>query len=217
MLFTSLPIFWPEGPLRDVISGDTEVHWARAALEKDFDLVPVDTLTLLDPPGLLLMAQPRALTGEENVALDDWVRGGGRALVILDPMLDVHSVYGLGDRRRPEAMAMLSPILRRWGLELVYDETQPRGERIVAWGNRGIPVEEAGRFVLTGNGHASRCELVSGGLLASCRIGEGKALLVADATFLAGHGEADGGHADRTGARLLPGLIEALRAPAKAP
>ncbi|WP_156500465.1 Gldg family protein [Croceicoccus bisphenolivorans] len=209
LLFTSLPIYWSEGGLGDMLSADAPVHWARTALEARYDLVPVDTLTSLPANGTLLMAQPRALSAEENVALDDHVRGGGRVVLIVDPMLDAHSAYGLGDRRRPEAISMLSPILARWGLRLVPDGREAYEAQ---WGSRTFAVEEGGRFELASGGHDSVCHLVDDALIARCNVGNGKVMLLGDATFLA-HGE----NAGADGAGLLADLIAAAETPPSAP
>lgn len=215
LLFTSLPIYWPEGGLDTMLSPDAPVHWARRALEAEHDLVPVDTLATLPASGTLLMAQPRALSGDENVALDERVRAGGRVVMIVDPMLEAHSGYGLGDKRRPAAIAMLSPILARWGLRL---EEDGRGNYTAQWGGETIAVENGGRFELTDKGHDSTCALVGEGLLAWCGVGKGKVVLLADATFLAedepdAAQSGDGENAGEGGAALLADLIAAAEGP----
>lgn len=216
LLFTSLPIYWPEGGLDMMLAADAPQHWARRALEEGHDLVPVDTLAALPAKGTLLMAQPRALAGDENVALDERVRAGGRVVMIVDPMLDAHSEYGLGDKRRPAAIAMLSPILARWGLRL---EEDPRGDYEAQWGKNAIRVVDGGRFALTGKGHDSTCALVGDGLLAWCRVGKGKVVLLADATFLGAddhaddHGDGESEGASKGGEALLADLIAAAEGP----
>jgi hypothetical protein len=132
--------------------------------------------------GLLVMAQPRALAPQENVALDRWVRKGGRLLLFADPMLTAQSAYAFGDRRRPESMVMLSPILARWGLVLEFDAEQPGGLRDAELLGSKIPVDLPGRLAAM-RGKA-RCALLAEGLAASCRIGKGGALVVADAALL---------------------------------
>jgi hypothetical protein len=146
-------------------------------------LRPLDTLseTTLGDLEFLLLAQPRALAPAENVALDAWVRGGGRVLLFADPLLTGDSRFAIGDRRRPQDVILLSPILARWGLRLEFDEAQPTGASV-----RGaevpIPVNLPGRFsVVEGEG---RCTLDAGGVLARCAIGGGQALVVADDAVL---------------------------------
>ena len=189
-LFTSLPIYWAEsGDLRGLLRSDAPPHWALAALRRRGDLRLLDSL---DGPGLaglgtLVMAQPRALAAQENVALDGWVRGGGRLLLFADPMLTEESAFPLGDKRRPQDMVMLSPILDHWQLRLEFDEDQPVGERTVDAGGLVLPVNLPGRFVVApGSRH---CRLVAEGILAECRLGKGLVLLLADAALLEQHGD----------------------------
>jgi hypothetical protein len=207
MLFTSLPILWNETPdLAAMLRADAPPHWARRVLEAHYTLVARDTL--LAPPldaRFLLLAQPRPLAPQENVALDDWVRAGGRLLLFADPMLTADSTYTLGDRRRPQDIVLLSPILARWGLELRFDEDQPAGEHDAARENAGaaLPVNLPGQFAPRPGGHDARCAIVREGLVARCRIGRGRALIVADAALF------EPSDADGKRAAALDSLLEA--------
>lgn len=186
-LVTSLPIYWPETVgITETLDGQASEHWARTALESEYRLVPIDTLDGQDLGKLdrLIMAQPRPLSPAENVALDNWVRGGGRVLLFADPFLTEHSRYLLGDKRRPQDLVMLSPILRRWGLELRFDEDQSEDERDVPFESARIPVQLAGTFAKVDPGPNTSCELSAVAVIARCRIGKGEALLVADAALL---------------------------------
>lgn len=191
-IYTSLPILWGESDdIRGFLGGESPQHWARGVLPSGSSLVPLDSLA--DANGalplpkrfVLLLAQPRPLMPEENVALDDWVRGGGRVLLFVDPMLTAPSIFALGDARRPQDVAMLSPILGRWGLVLEFDEAQESGERQIALPEGRVPVNLSGRFRLTGksgNG-ISRCSLEAEGLLADCNVGAGRVVALADAAL----------------------------------
>ena len=188
LLFTSLPIYWPEAPdLAAMLQGDAAPHWARTALEKKGTLVPIDALDgeTLGASRHLLMIQPRPLAPAENVALDAWVATGGRVLLFADPQLTAHSAFGLGDRRRPQDIVLLSPILARWGLTLEFDEDQAPGERAASLdGQARLPVNFAGRFAIAGNGRGdARCKLRIEALIAECTIGAGRLVGVADAAL----------------------------------
>jgi hypothetical protein len=100
-------------------------------------------------------------------------------------MLTADSTYALGDRRRPQDIVLLSPILARWGLELRFDEDQPAGEHDAARESAGaaLPVNLPGQFASRPGGHDARCAIVREGLVARCRIGRGRALIVADAAL----------------------------------
>lgn len=182
-LFTSLPILWSEeADIAAMLEPRHAAHWARAFIEARHAIVPLDTLLAPGNARLLLMAQPRPLSPDENVALDEWVRGGGRLLLFADPALTQHSDFALGDRRRPLDTVLLSPILGRWGLLLRFDEDQPPGEREIA--GTDFPVNLAGTLATASGGYRSRCRIMHGGLVASCAIGRGRALIVADAAVL---------------------------------
>lgn len=189
-LFTSLPIYWAEvGDISQVLdeSGGAP-SWVRQGLEQHTDLRPLDTLEAdaLARFSQVMLAQPRPLAPSENLAFDEWVRAGGRALVFADPMLTAHSEFKFGDPRRPQDVVLISPILAHWGLELTFDEDQPVGERVVAVEGMSIPVELAGRFIRRSGGEGAACEIAGGGLLAECAIGRGSVVLVADAALLDG-------------------------------
>lgn len=197
-LFTSLPIYWAESDsIAETLDGKAAPHWARAALEADNRLVPLDTISADELGRLdrLIMAQPRPLAPAENVALDDWVRGGGRLLLLADPMLTEHSRFMLGDKRRPQDVALLSPILRRWGLELQFDEDQPEAERAVRFGGAAIPVRLSGTFRMVVAGAPAACDIEAESLIARCRIGKGAALVIADAAVLGAEREPAAGQA----------------------
>ncbi|MCA1661076.1 MAG: GldG family protein [Novosphingobium sp.] len=170
-----------------MLGGEVAPHWARKAIERRRRLRPIDTL---EPDTLgrsedLLLLQPRPLSPQENVALDDWVAGGGRLLLFADPALTEDSAFALGDRRRPQDVVLLSPILARWGLALEFDDEQELGERMAGLGGeQALPVNLPGRFALLGGGRDdARCKIGAEGLVAECRIGEGRALAVADAAL----------------------------------
>ena len=185
-LFTTLPILWGEAAsLEEVLQGSAEQHWARDVMAEGRDLRPLDFLApeYLDGVDLLLMAQPRGLAASENVALDDWVTAGGHVLLFADPMLTAHSRFGLGDRRRPQDVALLSPILGRWGLELMFDPDAPLDGVTLEDGDLSVPVALPGRFRETGDG-TGQCSISHDGALARCVIGEGKATILADAALL---------------------------------
>ena len=123
LLLTSLPLLFGEGfAVKDAGSP------ALKALETRYRVVPI---SVTDPAELakgrlLLMAQPLAQPAEDLVALDQWVRGGGRMLLLADPALEWPSERALGDPLRPLPMFMDTGLLGHWGLRL--DAPEQRGE-----------------------------------------------------------------------------------------
>lgn len=188
-LSTSLPLIWGEsGDIRGQLAQDAPRHWALAVLEERGSVVALDTLAGpqglgLPASGLLVLIQPRPLSAEENVALDAWVRGGGRVLLFADPMLTAESAYAIGDPRRPETIAMLSPILRHWGLNPEFDDTQSAGARTLTPFGIEVPVDLPGRFRADAS---APCRLEVDGFVADCTIGHGRVLVLADAALFDG-------------------------------
>lgn len=189
-LMGTIPVYWGEvdGGFEALIEGEIHPHWARAQLEEDYALWPLDYLTdeALAPFALLMMAQPRGLTAQENLALDNWVRNGGRLLLLADPAMTGHSHYPLGDRRRPQDTALLSPILAHWGLELLFDVDQPEElatrEFVGSGVSASIPVILPGRFAQRNT--PADCSLYAIETIALCHIGAGRAVILADAAML---------------------------------
>lgn len=187
-LFTTLPILWNESAdVAGLLDRRQEPHWARAELARRGPIAALDTLGGPDGPGQLarlrrlVIAQPRPLGPAENVALDDWVRGGGQLLLLADPALTAESAFAVGDPRRPQAVVLLSPILKRWGLELRFDDGQPFGERRVDVLGTLVPTNLAGHWAGQGQGH---CRLWADGLAVTCAIGQGRVVALADAAVL---------------------------------
>lgn len=184
-LMGTIPIYWGESNgLAELLAGEAELHWARASLERDYHLVPLDYLSpeALAGQHLLLLAQPRGLTPEENVALDNWVRSGGHLLLFADPLMTGESRFALGDRRRPQDTALLSPILAHWGLELQFDPSQDANWQMREFAGRALPTRFSGAFSTVGD--TPSCTLSASDLVAQCGLGSGFALIVADAALL---------------------------------
>ena len=183
-LMGTIPIYWGEtGDFGELLADEGTGHWARAQLEAEYTLRPLDTLDAESLAGLdrLLLAQPRALSAAENVALDAWVRAGGRLLLFADPMLTGESRFPIGDRRRPQDVILLSPILNHWGLALEFDEDRPPGYAMLPASGASLPVNLAGSLRPRGG---SDCAILVADVLAECSIGKGRAVVMADAAVL---------------------------------
>jgi hypothetical protein len=172
LLVTSLPLVFPE---EFTLEGDGTK--ALAALESRYRVIPVGTTDTasLRQSRLLLMAHPLAQPAEDLVALDRWVRGGGRVLLLADPMLDWPSKRPLGDRLRPPPAFADTGLLAHWGL--ILEGPNDQGAK---------PRELGGRPILAGSpgSLSGSCRIGEKGFVAYCRPGKGRATIVADADFL---------------------------------
>ena len=194
-LLTALPLIWGEQFGLDQPRAPVIAH-----LERAYRIAPIDLPSQLPEGGLLLAAQPRALPAEELVALDSWVRRGGRLMLFADPMLEWPSERMVGDPLRAPVAFPDTGLLHHWGLQLdAPDERGPRqGElddfpiltaspgRLAATELGPAGVELAGRAVLAAPPGRQRrgCTIDAGGLAARCGIGKGVAVIIADADFL---------------------------------
>ncbi|RHW18056.1 hypothetical protein D1610_06055 [Sphingomonas gilva] len=176
-LLSALPLARGEGDVADVLAGRSAPDPLYRWLERRRGIAPIDAVGAgaLGRAPVLLAIQPRALAPEELVAIDDWVREGGRAVMFVDPLLGWPSRYPIGDARRAPLSDMLGPIETHWGLTMTPGAD---GVRRLPGGGR-VTVSGAGTWASDG-----RCRVTLGGLIADCAIGRGRALLVADADLL---------------------------------
>lgn len=198
-LMTTLPLQWSEGGVEADLAEDAQPHPAFARLSETYDVQPLDDVRDLAELRILLLAQPRAFSPAELVQLDSWVRKGGRILILADPALQWGSLYPLGDKRRPLFTSMLSPLFAHWGLELVLPIADAEPMAIRKIGTLSIRTQTPGEWLKIGRGGSARCTIEEGGLLADCKIGKGRALLVADADLL------DTAYWEGRGMRVLTG------------
>lgn len=221
-LMTSLPLYWPEGAeVTDLAAGREQIPWQRRLIETRYTLVPLDTLSPIpalspDTPDTdplagiarLAVIQPRGLSPADNVALDAWVRRGGRLLLVLDPALTGEYTVPLGDPRRPVDAALIPPVAARWGLSVSFDESQAPAVTTTILAGAVLPLALAGQIAITNPAAAAAaaaCTVLAEGAAATCRVGAGRVTVIADAALfehpaLVGEG----------GARLLAALVAAL-------
>ena len=175
LLLTSLPIIFGEG-----FSLEETGSPALSALESRYRVLPISTTdeAELAKGNLLLMAQPIAQVPENLVSLDKWVRRGGRVLLLADPMLEWPSKRPLGDRLRPPIMFGDTGLLAHWGLRL--DAPDERGPVMLGGGHNPVMFISPGRLVASGH----NCSLFRADIIADCKIGRGRAVVVADADLL---------------------------------
>jgi hypothetical protein len=183
LLLTSLPLIFGED-----FSLEGGGSPALQALQARYRVVPISVTDGADlrKGHLLLMAHPLAQSADDLVTLDQWVRGGGRVLLLADPMLEWPSERPLGDPLRPSPMFADTGLLGHWGLRL----DAPDDPRVVKRMLGGFEVTAIAPGQLSG-----RCRVSGGGFVGDCQLGKGRAIIVADADFIRpdGLGE-DGAH-----------------------
>ncbi|MEP2103484.1 MAG: DUF4350 domain-containing protein [Parasphingorhabdus sp.] len=188
-LMTSLPIIWGEGAsMQSILSGKTSPAPIYAYWQQKYDIAAVDSFEALDESGadIVLLAQPPAMDPADIAALDAWVRAGGKAIILTDPMLLWPTDLPLGHKGRPLASGLLSPLLEHWGLELQAPDEA---------GSGGVELEFSGATIATAgigtlkllqkqSSDNDKCILSVANVIASCKVGKGRAIIMADADFL---------------------------------
>lgn len=194
-LTSSLPLYWPLGAdFQELLSDESPIPWQRVVLERDYDLVLLGTLSPFEEGGTsaeidplddierLAVIQPRGLAPADNVALDNWVRDGGKLLLVLDPMLTGEYDLPLGNPQRPVDSALIPPVVARWGLEVSVEDYDvfENGFYEVPIGGSKLVVGHPGT-VTVADPDAADCTVLSRGVMARCKVGEGQVVLLADA------------------------------------
>lgn len=171
LLLTGLPLIFSE---EFGLEGGSP---ALSELSKSYEVMPISTTAPaeLRKGALLLMAQPPAQTAENLIALDKWVRDGGRVMLLADPFLEWPSSRPLGDPLRPSPVFADTGLLQHWGLRLI--PPAERGPQMRLLGGYEVMTASSGSL-------SGRCEIRGARLTARCRIGRGRATIVADADFL---------------------------------
>ena len=172
LLLTSLPLMFNED--FSLKGGGSP---ALDALQARYRVIPIAVTSRaeLSRGRLLLMAQPIAQTADNLVELDNWVRRGGRVMLLADPMLEWPSKRPLGDPLRPPPMFMDTGLLAHWGLRL--DAPEAAGTQLRKLGDITILTASPGELEGT-------CAISADRLVAHCEGGRGRATIVADADFL---------------------------------
>ena len=218
-LMTTLPLRWAEGNMATTLDPATKPSAAYSRLAEHYKVDLIDTPRQLNAAkiGILVLAQPRAFSPSELVELDNWVRRGGTLLVFADPALAWESDYPLGDKRRPLFTSLLSPLFAHWGVELVLPMDGSKAAEVRKIGQYSVRMPTPGAWQLLGAKADATCSISPDYLVAECRVGKGRAKLVADADLL------DAQRWQGTGARAVMGwddfanmewvlsLIESLR------
>lgn len=181
-MLTGLPLRWSEGDdigamLDRGLNEDPALLRLRAAgpvrlVDSIVDEPPA-------PDGTLLLAHPRALAPQELVAIDGFVRGGRRVVILADALTGWPPRHPIGDPRNPPVTSLLTPLLDHWGIELGAAAPTRLDEPVDVAGAR-LRLFSAGRFERL----PPTCRAMAGGYIARCTIAKGEAWLVGDADLL---------------------------------
>ncbi len=182
-MLTGLPLRWSgSGDIAAIISDGAEDDPALVGLEAMGPVSLVDSRVDHAPPpgGTLLIAHPRALAPQELVAIDVFVRGGGKAVVLADALSGWPARHTLGDPRNPPVTSLLTPLLDHWGVTLGAAPTDDNEALAADVDGARLRLSSAGRFERL----PPTCRTFADRHVTQCRIGAGEAWLVGDADLL---------------------------------
>lgn len=164
------------------LHGRVDTAPVLALLNDQFSVRLVDDVTAagLAQADVLMLAHPRTLSPQTLVAIDAWVRAGGKAIVLADGLSSWPPSYPLGDPRNPPVTSMLTPLLTHWGVRLDAPSATDSGLHLWWQGQHRLHLLSAGRLVTENGG----CSLSNDGIYGDCAIGAGRVLLLADADLL---------------------------------
>lgn len=124
-VLSSLPIFGGQPNLQ---TGQRSEPWlAMSQMEQFFDVKPIaDTASELpENLGLLVVIHPTNLADSLLYEIDQYVLGGGKALVFVDPHSEVALAMGGSGMLNPNAASVdsaLEKLLPNWGAQLVKEK-----------------------------------------------------------------------------------------------
>ncbi len=182
-ILTGLPLRWSAGgDFAAMISEGAADDPALARLEAAGPVLLIDSVVDHIPPrgATLLLAHPRALAPRELVAIDQFVRKGGRAVVLADALSGWPARFPLGDPRNPPVTSLLTPLLDHWGVTLSAVPTGQADARDVDIDGARLRLFSAGQFERL----PPRCRPYAGRRIAHCPIDRGDVWLVGDADLL---------------------------------
>ncbi len=175
-VISGLPLFWREGQQGFSAKADAPII---TVLRQRFDVKPVDSPLGLGRAKRLLLAQPRAFSMDELVALHGWISRGGTALILADPQLRWPLDLPLGDRRRPPSVTLLSAMIEVLGVKLLPNAGAGEVRHFLGDG-RMLTLYAASGFERA----SANCRILGRGRVARCAVGRGSATIVADADLI---------------------------------
>jgi ABC-type uncharacterized transport system involved in gliding motility auxiliary subunit len=133
-IISSLPLDIGAGGMAAMMQGGGQPNtiyqelaqgYATAMIDPNFDRIPADI-------DVLMIAHPPALTQAQSYAIDQFVLGGGRALVFVDPYSEIAQQSGGGMEQGGGGpiSSDLPQLLRAWGV--FYNPEKIIGDRALA-------------------------------------------------------------------------------------
>jgi ABC-type uncharacterized transport system involved in gliding motility auxiliary subunit len=123
-IISSLPLETGAGGMAALLQGQAHPFIAYAELtqsyttktiQQDFDRIPSDV-------SMLVIAHPPPLAPKQQYAIDQYVLGGGHALIFLDPMSETAQAMQGGGQGMAPSSSDMRDLLKAWGVD--YDSSK---------------------------------------------------------------------------------------------
>ncbi|MDK2970546.1 MAG: gliding motility-associatede transport system auxiliary component [Candidatus Sumerlaeota bacterium] len=147
-VLSTLPVLGDNDPFAAMRGGEAKQPFAFITqLRQFFDVEEVSTTAeaIPDDIDVLLVIHPKSLTDATQYAIDQFVLGGGRAMVFVDPLSEAEEVPF--DAQNPyqglwaDKSSNLPKLLKAWGVEMeqgVFAADRKLAERVTIRDQRGV-------------------------------------------------------------------------------
>lgn len=132
-IISSLPLETGAGGMAALLQGqahpfiayeELSQSYATKTIQQDFDRIPSDV-------SMLVIAHPPPLAPKQLYAIDQYVLGGGHALIFLDPMSEIaQAMQGGGGQGMAPSSSDMRDLLKAWGVD--YDSSKVVLDRALA-------------------------------------------------------------------------------------
>src|SRR5579862_72733 len=131
-IISSLPLETGAGGMAALLQGQAHPFIAYEELrqsyetkniQQDFDRIPADV-------SMLIIAHPPPLAPKQMYAIDQYVLGGGHALIFLDPMSEIAQAMQGGGQGMAPSSSDMRDLLKAWGVD--YDSSKVVLDRSLA-------------------------------------------------------------------------------------
>jgi len=123
-LISGIPLEAGPGGIQAVMAGRAQPYELYKELSSKFDIQFLDTDLSRVPQDVtvLMLVQPSALAPRALYAIDQFVLGGGHALVFVDPHSEMARQSQTMSGTPPPSPSALDPLLKAWGVAMPADK-----------------------------------------------------------------------------------------------
>jgi ABC-type uncharacterized transport system involved in gliding motility auxiliary subunit len=131
-IISSLPLDTGNGGMQAMVQGQSQPMMIYAELTQTYANQMLDPAftTIPQDADVLLIVHPAMLTVQQNYAIDQFVLGGGRALVFVDPNSELAAASGGGMGGGGAVSSTLPRLFQAWGI--AYNPLKVLGDRKLA-------------------------------------------------------------------------------------